>query len=172
MPKYNVLIRLLHTLVALGVILQVIVGFFFDDMFSKLNPAFFMTIHKSIGLSLFLLIVFLIITRIFSNKIPYPKEMPVIQRMLAKLVHWGLYLCILLMSLSGFIASQLFHSKWQYFYWFDIPNFLPKNPGLGREIFSWHPFIAMILLVLVILHILAALSHQFIAKDKIMQKMF
>ncbi|WP_440617799.1 cytochrome b/b6 domain-containing protein [Cysteiniphilum sp. 6C5] len=61
--KYNLLIRLLHLLIAVGVILQLLIGFFFDGLFAKLNGAFFMTMHKSIGLSLAILVVLLIIIR-------------------------------------------------------------------------------------------------------------
>ncbi|WHN65028.1 cytochrome b [Cysteiniphilum sp. QT6929] len=169
--KYNFLIRLFHLLIAIGVILQLLIGFFFDDLFAKLNGAFFMTIHKSIGLSLAIVVILLIITRLLSKKIPYPKAMSSLHIFLAKIVHFGLYLCVFCMSMTGLIASQLFQSQWQFFYWFNVPILLPQNPELGSEIFSWHPWFAYILLVFVILHIFAALYHKYIAKDDIVKKM-
>ena len=172
MTKYNICIRFLHLIIAIGVILQLSIGFFFDDVFSQWHGSFFMTMHKSIGLSLAILIITLIIVRLVSCKRPYPSNISTINRVLATIVHWGLYLSVFSMSSTGFIASQLFHSPWQFFYWFNVPLLLPQNISLGSKIFSWHPWIAYILLALVLIHILAALYHRFIIKDKIMQKMF
>lgn len=169
--RYNFGIRLTHKIIALFVILQLIVGLLFDALFSHFYPGFFMTLHKSMGLSLLFLIILLMLLRLVGKKIPYPKDMPTIQIILAKLVHFLLYLCVLGMSLTGFIASELFHSKWQFFYLFDVPAFLPANPALGKYIFSFHGLIAPVLLTLVILHIAAAIYHRS-RKDTIMKKMF
>ena len=170
--KYNALIRLLHLLIAIGVILQLFIGFFFDDLFAPLNGSFFMTMHKSIGLCLAILVILLIVTRLLSKKIPYPNNISSLHILFAKTVHIGLYLCVFLMSMTGFIASQFFQSQWQFFYWFNVPILLPQNPELGSEIFSWHPWLANILLIFVILHILGALYHKYIVKDDIVKKMF
>lgn len=172
MQKYNLIIRILHILIALGTILQLIIGFFFHDFFKHVSAYFFMTMHKSIGLTMILLVILLLVVRTLSKPIPYPTTMPLTQKILAKLCHTGLYLCLLVMSLSGVLALQLFNSQWQYFYWFNLPNFLAANPNLGRQLFALHNTIALVLLVLVVLHVLGAFYHRFIVKDQIMQKMF
>ena len=172
MQKYNLIIRILHILIALGTILQLIIGFFFHDFFKHVSPYFFMTMHKSIGLTMLFLVILLLVVRALSKPIPYPTTMPLTQKLLAKLCHIGLYLCLLAMSLSGVLALQLFQSQWQYFYWFNLPNFLATNPNLGRQLFALHNTIALVLLVLVIVHVLRAFYHRFIIKDQIMQKMF
>ncbi|WP_119343509.1 cytochrome b [Facilibium subflavum] len=170
--RYNFAIRGLHKLIVLFVLIQFFIGFLFDFLFSRFYPAFFMTIHKSLGLTLLLLTILLIIIRLSSKKVPYPKTMPFIQIILAKIVHLGLYLSLFTMSLSGFIAMQLFHSKWQYFYLFYVPNFLQVNTTLGREIFQIHQWAALIFAGLVILHTLAAFYHKYACKDQIMKKMW
>ncbi len=170
--RYNIAIRILHKLVALCIILQFIIGFFFDSLFANFHPSTFMMLHKSIGLSTLILVLLLILIRLVSKKLPYGNTLPKPQIFLAKVVHFGMYICIILMSLSGFIASQLFQYPFWYFNLVQIPVFLPHNAALGAQIFSLHPIIAYILLVLVILHILAVIYHRFIVKDSILKRIW
>ena len=130
-----------------------------------------MTIHKSLGLSLFF-VPLLIIARLVCRNIAYPKQMPMVQKILAKMVHWGMYLSVFIMACSGVIANQLFHSKWQYFYLFEVPNVLSKYPEIASKVFALHFYVAPMLLVLVIAHILAAIYHQVVVKDAVMKRMF
>ncbi|WP_388064007.1 cytochrome b/b6 domain-containing protein [Klebsiella pneumoniae] len=48
---------------------------------------------------------------------------------------------------------------------------MTPNFELGSKIFSYHYIFASVLLVLVVLHIAAALYHQLIVKDNILARM-
>ena len=172
MGQYNALIKCLHGFIAIAVILQLIIGYFFDDIFVHFNANFFMTVHKSLGLTLFFVIPLLIVVCIVSGKVQYPPKMPVVQKVLAKLVHWTMYVSVFTMAFSGVIPNQLYHTQWQYFYLFEVPNILAKNPQVASNIFALHFYVAPILLGLVIAHILAAIYHQAVVKDNVMKKMF
>ena len=170
--RYNVFIRLLHALIASGILLQLVIGFFRHRFYAFWPRKTLMMLHQSIGLTLLVLVILLIVTRLFSRKIPYPSgDMPLYLVVFAKLVHFGLYVCILLMALSGLVAFQLFHHSWQYFDLFSIPNLLVQNPRLGHEIFMFHPVVANVLMALVILHVLGSFYHRVIRKDNVVKRM-
>jgi len=52
-----------------------------------------------------------------------------------------------------------------------LPAFFKVNKELGSQIFSYHYTFASILAILVVGHIVAALYHHFVVKDKILHRM-
>lgn len=170
--KYPILIRLLHFLLLLIVFSQIIVGFGFYSIFASINPKTLITLHKSLGLLSIIVVILFILRRLFYKKPPFPSDMPKIQQFIARVVHTLLYLTVLIMGLSGLFASMLFNSHWDVFYLFPMPQLIAPNPQLGATIFAWHTSGAIILSILIILHLLGVIQHQYIKKDKILKKIF
>ena len=157
--EHPFIIRFFHGLIAMIVFIQLIIGFGFDTIFSHFNTNAFITLHKSLGFSLFFIVLTVIVLRIFYRRAPYPESMPLSQIILAKMVHFGLYFSLLMMSLSGYFAMTFFHAKWKLFFLIPMPNWLPNKNLIGGAIFQYHVIFAWIVLVFVILHITAAIYH-------------
>lgn len=169
--KYPISIRVLHFLLILIIFAQLAVGYGSDFLFQYINGKSLITLHKSLGLLGLIIVILLIIRRLFYKKPPYPNSMSAFEKLLARSVHFLLYLIVITMGASGMIASMLFHSQWLWFYLIPLPQLTQANPQLGANIFSIHIYGAVILSILVGLHILGALYHA-IKKDGIMRRMF
>ncbi|ASG67017.1 branched-chain alpha-keto acid dehydrogenase subunit E2 [Francisella halioticida] len=167
--KYNLCIRSLHIVLASLIITQLILGFGFA--FEILNFSWIIVLHKSLGLLTFFVILTLAAARIFSKKLHYDPPLPLIQYIIAKIVHLGIYISAFGMALSGLLGSMLMNYPWKIFFIIPFPEIFKTNYSLGVKIFSYHYVFATILLILVVLHITAALYHQLILKDNILARM-
>lgn len=58
-----------------------------------------------------------------------------------------------------------------YFGLFDLPDLVDQNKNLGHQLKEVHEWLANVLMVLVGLHILAAVKHHFIDKDGLLYRM-
>lgn len=89
----------------------------------------------------------------------------------SRIVHWLLYIALIVMPVSGFLATNAHGFPLRWF------GFLPVWSPIGREpqiapVFSVvHAGMAWIILALVTLHIAGALFHRIIRKDDIFQRM-
>ncbi len=126
-------------------------------------------LHKSFGIFL-LFLVFMRISWRMINPAPQ-EEKAFIPKMLARLVHLGLYAVMLIMPLSGYVMSMGGGHGITFFGMWKIPDFIGKNESLaylGHEI---HEITATIIYVLVVLHILAALYHYYIKGNGVLTRM-
>lgn len=130
---------------------------------------FYFNLHKSIGITLFGLIIMRILWRI-THKPPAPlTSYKVWERKLAAGTHHVLYLLMIAMPLSGLITAV--SSKYGV-KWFGIPVLKGLDDAGLRDIFeAAHELIAIIILVALFLHIAGALKHKFIDKDDTLKRM-
>lgn len=129
-------------------------------------------VHKSIGLSILLLVVLRIIWIIHSGRPPLPENVPLWERVFSRIVQYALYLFLILMPLSGWIMSVAANRTPKYFGFFNVPfPGIPTDKGLSKLMFEFHETIAWILIVLIALHVAGALKHHFIDKDDVLKKM-
>jgi cytochrome b561 len=86
-------------------------------------------------------------------------------------VHWLLYLLVLATTLTGWIFASM--RGWTIFlFWMvPLPRLVAEGSALGRTIGQWHETLIWVLLVAIGVHVLAALMHLFVYKDRVMQRM-
>ena len=117
------------------------------------------TLHKSLGITLFFLILARLAWRFTHKAPPWPDGMPRWQKITAGAVHHTLYLLLLLQPLSGYLSSSF--SGYKTSLWgVPLPHWGHKNEMLNEFFSEAHEIIAFTLLTLVCVHIVAALSHQ------------
>lgn len=130
---------------------------------------FYFNLHKSIGITVMVLILLRIFWRLTHVAPVFPDTMKGWEKKLADLGHKALYLMMVVLPLSGFIMSV--YSKWGIL-WFGMP--LVKgldNPGLRDFFKEVHEISAWVIIVLIVLHVAAALKHKVIDKDDVMKRM-
>lgn len=130
---------------------------------------FYFNLHKSIGITLLVLIAFRVFWRITHKPPALLSSYSAVERKLATGAHHLLYLLMVALPVSGIIMA--ISSKYGV-KWFGL-EFLPglDNAGL-RDVFKEaHEIIGVIILLVIIVHILGALKHKFIDKDTTMQRM-
>lgn len=130
---------------------------------------FYFNLHKSIGISVMVLILLRIFWRLTHVAPAFPDTMKGWEKKLADLGHKALYLMMVVLPLSGFIMSV--YSKWGIL-WFGMP--LVKgldNPALRDFFKEVHEISAWVIIVLIVLHVAAALKHKVIDRDDVMKRM-
>lgn len=167
--KYSLTVRVLHGLLAFLIIMQLILGFGYAQ--GCFDSKWIMTLHKSFGLVTFFEVPLLVIAKFFSIKPPYNPPLPLLQLIIAKIVHLGLYISAFGMDFSGVVGSMLMGYPWKIFFVIPFPEIFKTNYTLVVKIFSYHYVFASIVLALVVLHIVAAMYHKLVLKDNIISRM-
>lgn len=170
--RFTGLAIFLHWLVALLLIGQFAFGWLLGAI-PRNTPArgFWINQHKSIGLVIGLLIVVRIAWRL-RHAPPPLLPMPAWQRRAASISHAAMYVCMALMPLSGYVASNF--SK----YGIKLFNVLPLAPWGAHDkavyamLNQTHQATAIVLAALVGLHVLAVIKHQLIDRDNLLARMW
>lgn len=140
-----------------------------DISTNKILVGVIVNFHKLLGLTILALMV---LRAVWAWKNPKPSLLNVShwQRWAEHTVHGLLYLLLIAMPLSGWIGSVAGGRPPRYG---TMPLNLPieKNKELAGSAFDVHGSLAIIILVVVSIHLLAALYHHFIKKDDILRRM-
>lgn len=165
----------LHWIVALGMIALITVGFYMSNTETySLYP-----IHKSLGV---LILIFVLIRAIVRIKKGWPESVsnsPNWQRIASRFTHWFLLLGTIVMPISGMMSSIMSGRGLSIFDWKVIAPNLGEDgkrevinkqlASLGGEV---HEVLGLALAIVIGLHVLAALKHHFIDRDRTLTRMF
>ena len=159
--KHPKLTRFLHWSTAFIFILAWLIGFYSGNFLTYAVDGNFkadvVTLHKNIAT----LIIFLFIFRITWRYIrPFPHS----EKKIVNIVHFLLYLVLILLPLSGCLFSWTAGHPAPVMYLFNLPQLINKNQDLVKFFKPFHIYFAWITGALVLLHILAALKHHFLTK--------
>jgi cytochrome b561 len=130
---------------------------------------FYFNLHKSLGVTIFALILIRILWRVTHKPPALLASYKVWERKLAAGAHHLLYVLMVALPLSGIIMAT--YSKYGI-KWFgaEFINGLDNTPM--RELFKEaHEIIGVIILLVLALHILGALKHKFFDKDDTLKRM-
>jgi cytochrome b561 len=134
-------------------------------------------IHQSAGLIVLILVTARLGWRLTNPGPHVPATLAAYQRVLAKANHAFLYLLLFLMPLSGWAAMSAFGGAPTYFLWIEgLPNLVPTVPLTDAFGYTFYATIHRYALyaggVLLSLHVIAALWHQFAVKDSVLRRMW
>jgi cytochrome b561 len=190
--RYTKTAIILHWLIALGIFAMFGIGWYMADLpkegakqlaydifdwgiytwqlSEEASPrTFYFNLHKSIGVTLFALIVIRVLWRLTHRPPALLASYKAIERKIAAGAHHLLYLLMITLPLSGVIMA--INSKYGI-KWFGISFISGTDNKPARDFWvEVHEVIGVILLVIVIVHILGALKHKFIDKDETLRRM-
>ncbi|HVU20577.1 MAG TPA: cytochrome b [Rhizomicrobium sp.] len=180
--RYGSVAMTFHWVIALLVIANICVGLYMGDL-PRSDPMKFQIfqIHKSIGLTVLVLSILRVLWRFVNPIPPLPADMNPALKLAARGTHFLLYFLIVFIPLTGYImvsASPLGNGT-SYFGLFDWPN-LPLFTGMTREQLhpiheTWesvHVALAWSAIVLIPIHIGAALYHGLLRRDGVFARMW
>ncbi len=170
--RYTTAAILLHWVVALLAFTLIGLGLYMTDI-PRGTPerAFFYNLHKSIGLTTAILVILRLWWRVKNPPPPLPASVPGWQIQASKVSHALLYLCLIVMPLSGFSASQFTKYGVTYFGLFKIPPMGIENKEIYDFLQGIHGVTAALLITLVVIHVAAALKHLLADRDRVFQRM-
>jgi cytochrome b561 len=163
----------LHWLIALLLLGQFAFGLLLDDI-PRGTPArgIYVNLHKSSGILIGLLILVRIGWRLTHKPPPLPPSMPAWQRHAARISHVMLYLCMAMLPLSGYLASNFSRHGIKFF---NLVHWQPWGPDdkTWYALFNGiHHLAALLLAVFVALHLLAVAKHILIDRDGLLLRMW
>lgn len=128
------------------------------------------TMHKGIGVIVLALVVLRIVWRALHPAPDLPAGMGPVERLAAKGGHLLLYVLMIAIPVSGVVMSQTkgFAVK---VVGLTLPTFVGKNEALHEVAEALHAGMGWLLAVVLVAHVAAALRHQFMLKDGLLDRM-
>lgn len=168
---YDTITRLLHWVIALLLIGLISIGWYMMSIEDQPNSGWYFNLHKSFGLIAAILIFFRLVWRFSHKPAPLPSSVPHWQTIVSRGIHLLLYFCMLIMPITGFIGAS-FSKHGIIFFGVELPNWVNQSHAISKQFFEVHEVVAWILVGLIALHILAAIKHLVINRDKVFQRMW
>ena len=163
---------LLHWITAAAMVAAVVYGLISGYAETAEETQAAMLVHQSIGMTILVLALIRVVARLRRPAPPLPADMPRYQKVAAAVTHGLLYITLFAFPITGYIALAARGRTVSMFGLFDLPNIVPRDLGLAAGADNLHVAAQWALYGLVILHIVAALYHQFIVKDGVLLRMW
>ena len=150
----------LHWLIAAFLFGQIALGWFLETV-PRGTPmrGFYVNLHKSTGLTLALLIIARVLWRLANRPPPLPSSMPSWERRAATWSHRALYVCMLGMPLSGYIASNFSKYGVKLFNWILLPPWGEDDARIYEIFNTTHVVLSYLFVAIIVLHVGAAVRH-------------
>ena len=171
--RYDRVAITLHWLIGVALLAQVAFGFLLSSIAPRGTPARaeVINLHKSFGIVLALLILVRLAWRLAHRPPRLPDTMPQWQRRAAAFSHRALYTCMVVMPLSGYVASN-FSKRGVKFFGTPLPPWGPDLPQVYDVFNGIHVVTAFIFTTLIAVHVAAALKHALVDRDGVFSRMW
>jgi cytochrome b561 len=131
-----------------------------------------LTLHMELGVTVLFFIFLRICQRLFFKIVPAPEVSIPYSKLLSHLVHVILYLLLVFAPLLGLLAKQM---RGDDVFWFGtlLPVLISDDVGLpyAKTAKSIHEYLGNWLMYVALLHISAAIIHQWFFKDNLISRM-
>ena len=173
MAKYSKIAILFHWLIAILIGANILLANLGEDL-PRAARAAYMSPHKAIGISILILTIGRILWRLTHRPPALPDKVAGWQAKAGHSVHILFYILMIAMPLTGWlmIGANGKAAPVDFFGLFTIDIAIGKNAMLADIGHEGHELLAAPLIVLIGLHILGALKHQFIDKMPFVQRMW
>ena len=180
--RYSAAARTLHWVTALLIFAIVPLGWIFAEFKTKGKPPTgfeapipgtpfaYASVHKTIGLTIFVLVLARIVYRFVNRPPVLPGTMAPWEKGLAHASHWLLYLTLIVMPVSGYIMSSSGKNPISILGLVNFPK-LPIAKETGDVAKEIHLFTQYALYALVIAHIGAIVWHLAVRRDGVLDRM-
>jgi cytochrome b561 len=126
--------------------------------------------HKTIGVTIFALTSARVGWRALHPP-PPQVPMPPWQRRASALSHASLYALLLLIPISGYLYSSATGVQVVWMGLLPLPDLVPKDKALGDTLRIVHVTLNSLLVVMLLVHVTAALRHHFVHRDGVLARM-
>lgn len=163
--------KTLHWLIVVILSVQFAVAWTMPDIGRGTQPGRLIALHLSIGFLVLILAILRLLWRLAHPVEPVTEGVPRWQVRAAQAVHWLLYFLLLALPVLGWASASARGWSLRFFGLLPVPSLLPADPALAGTLGNVHQLAAYTLLGLVALHVLAALYHHFVLRDRVLLRM-
>lgn len=128
------------------------------------------SIHKLLGVSVFVVVLARLAYRVVQGAPGPASTLGPVQRRISGAVHAAMYALLLSVPVVGWFGVQLYPAL-DLFGVVSLPAVVAPSKADSAWVLATHAAMAFTLLVLIALHVGAALYHRFFRKDGVLQRM-
>lgn len=175
--RYHAVAIALHWVIGLALLANLVLGLLLDDMPDLLKNSAYQ-LHKSLGITVLVLSLVRLAWRLIK---PPPAELPSMknwEKVIARITYALFYILMLGIPLSGWamVSAAPVNFPTIIFGLFALPHMpffegVADRKALTHTIKDIHEILSNGMLVLLVLHVGAALRHHFILKDETLLRM-
>jgi len=171
--EYHPLLRKIHWATAFLFITAMLIGFYCGLQPPGTSPRReLLEVHKSLGVTLFLLAILRVMVRVSTAAPPEPASFSPLVRLAARLNHWALYVVLFAMPVTGYMFSAAGGYSLRYFWTFSWPRLFAGNRSIEHAGELSHGLLAYLVYAAVALHIAATVWHVLVKKDATLARMW
>ena len=167
LTEYGFISKVFHWLSAAVLIIQIPLGFYLVDMDFGDKRLTVESIHVTLGLSIFYLILFRLLYKTLNPTPRLQNSLFPGQKIIAKLNHIFLYVSILAITISGAL-KKLFNGEELDMFFFKLE--IKDNFELAEIFYEIHIVGNYTLIALISLHIFAVIVHKLLFKENLLKK--
>ena len=169
--SYTPAAKSLHWLMAIMILGMLTLGLYMHELPFSPEKLQLYSWHKWFGVTLFLLVWLRLAWRLWHPAPKLPATLSPLMRGAAHAGHAALYILMIAIPLSGWLMSsaQGFQTVW--FGLIPIPDLIGRDRMLADALVLVHKTLNLALMLLLAVHVLAALWHHFILKDDTLRRM-
>jgi len=169
-PGYGAVAKILHWLIFLLLATQYAIGSIMPHIGRKTVDEGWVAWHFSVGAAILFFIVIRLLWRLWKP-VPLLPTLAPWERVLSGITHWALYLLVLVMTLLGWAATNSRGWDVKLFGLVTLPSVAPKGSKWGHECGDIHNILVYVLLGFIVLHVVGALYHYFVKRDRMVARM-
>ena len=168
---YHPISKGFHWVIVIMLAIQFAVGWIMPGIRRNMMPSGLVSFHVAFGITILGVVILRLLWRII-HRAPEPEPgMPWWQKLSAKAVHYLLYASVIALPVTGWWLASAHGWAVTVFGFVTLPPLGPANAAMEQLADFAHVATVTVAAILIGLHILAALYHYFILKDKTLQRM-
>ena len=167
--QFAFFLRILHWLMAACLLAMLFVGV---SMVASLgNYHWLLAIHRPLGISILILALIRLVTRLTNRTPALPPTVPPSERMIMKLSEFAMYALFIALPLVGWAMLSAGHYPIVMFGSVHLPPILAPQPMLYATLRRTHTILAYALFLAFLAHMSGVLFHTWIIRDHFLSRM-
>jgi cytochrome b561 len=164
-------IRFLHWLTLFLVATIFVLAFSIDLASSNKGAAALIQLHRSFGLTVWIVTLGRLVSRQFSRFPNWPADMPQAMRFAAHWSEYALYVLLLAQPILGLLQTNAHGDRVDLFFLGELPALIGRDRPLAKQLLALHETVGFLFLGMIALHASAALYHHFWRHDDTLDAM-
>ncbi len=170
--RYSASAKFMHWFVAGAVIALLVIG----PVMKRLTPEGplrdnLYNFHEALGALVLIVMVVRLLRRIVFGAPAPDAAMPPIEQRASLWAQYALYALLFLITVLGWAGTNAYGDPVSALGLFDFPAVLGKDQPLSDRIFVWHLICGIVIAAIVSLHVVGALYHWLVKRDRVLQRM-
>ena len=142
-----------------------------DDPWQRRFATWLMDVHRSCGMTALILGLLRLLWVILPRRPDLPAGMSAWDMKASRRSHMTIYALAVLVPTTGYLTTVTFGTRVEWFWLFHWPSLVAQNRDLVPYVYHAHWILYHMLLVIVVLHVGAALWHHYSKQDGVLLRM-